>query len=267
MINKILIFVIFQTFSVKTDVELSEENIKNFDLYFENCLFENDESSFEQIFDSIKKYNMPLDYLHSSIGRTALCIAAEKGFNNVIRKLVTLGASPKFKDTQGKTAFDYAVEYKQTDCYNALNDYVNAMELRKLTLSAYQFTQAKAIHRYEIDHALLQHIIEYLHTQNKTNESILVFLPGYNDIMTQKDMIENRFKTNNYKVFVLHSGFCESSEEYSVFDRMPEGIRKIVLSTNIAELSLTINDVVSSVICCKENSFSKKFMINLCQKK
>lgn len=65
--------------------------------------------------------------------------------------------------------------------------------------------------------------------------------------MTQKDMIDTRFQTNNYQLFVLHSGVngTNSAEQKRVFDRMPQGIRKIILSTNIAETSLTINDVVS----------------------
>lgn len=100
----------------------------------------------------------------------------------------------------------------------------------------------------EIDHELLQKCIMHIHTEKPIDGSILVFLPGFKDIMMQKKMIETKFHMNNYELFVLHSGVngIKSREQSNVFNRMPPGIRKIILSTNIAETSLTINDVV----CC-----------------
>lgn len=115
-------------------------------------------------------------------------------------------------------------------------------------------TSINALQEYEkthktnkIDHALLQHVIIHIH-EKLANGGILVFLPGYEDIMMQKDMLENSFsikKVNNYQLFVLHSGVDASTAgQARVFERMPQGIRKIILSTNIAETSLTIDDVV-----------------------
>lgn len=118
-----------------------------------------------------------------------------------------------------------------------------AVERENTTLAAYQLTVDTST---VIDHNLLVHVVMHIHDGTTTDGSILVFLPGYQDILEQYDLIVNQFEEKghqNYKLFVLHSSIEE--ENANVFDKMPHGIRKIILSTNIAETSLTIDDVVS----------------------
>lgn len=238
---------------------LSADDIQFYDDCFDECIAQDDDATFEQIFCLITDENMPVNHMHSTIMRTALSIAAEKGYHPVVTRLLELGADPNFTDPYGMTAFDYAEANEHEECCELLMHHqhlvpvkvmpmkavtdgeARTQALQQFTLAAYQMTGHN-----EIDHELLHHVISHIHLEKSTDGSILVFLPGYEDIMTQKEMIESRFQVNNYQLFVLHSGVngTNSAEQTRVFDRMPQGIRKIILSTNIAETSLTINDVV-----------------------
>lgn len=122
-------------------------------------------------------------------------------------------------------------------------------------LSAYMQAREK-----EIDHDLLVHVIGFIHLHTPKDEAILVFLPGYREIMDQNDLINDRFETSHwtdYKLILLHSNM----EDANVFDRLPDGIRKIILATNIAETSITIDDVVHviDVGILKENNYMPNF--------
>jgi ATP-dependent RNA helicase DHX36 len=84
----------------------------------------------------------------------------------------------------------------------------------------------------------------------KTTErgSILVFLPGLREIEETAEVLKkNRIlginfgNEDKYKMFCLHSSL--EVDQNSVFEPSPEGCRKIVLATNIAETSITIPDI------------------------
>lgn len=101
------------------------------------------------------------------------------------------------------------------------------------------------------DHILIGHVIDHIHATFPRNESILVFLPGYKEIMDQSNLLNDMFVRSgirNFKIFVLHS-FVDHGDLFNA--RHEEGVRKIILSTNIAEISITIDDVVCCVFFLK----------------
>ena len=76
--------------------------------------------------------------------------------------------------------------------------------------------------------------------------AILVFLLGMEDINAVIDAIladSRRLNPKKYEIFVLHLQI-QSSDKKRVFDRCRPGVRKIILSTDIAKTSFTVDDVV-----------------------
>ncbi|CAE7690199.1 Dhx36, partial [Symbiodinium sp. KB8] len=72
--------------------------------------------------------------------------------------------------------------------------------------------------------------------------AILVFLPGWDDISRTQALIEEHPYLNSLTwVLPLHSAI-PTSEQRQVFRKPPKGKTKVVLSTNIAETSITIDD-------------------------
>ena len=75
----------------------------------------------------------------------------------------------------------------------------------------------------------------------KGDGAILIFLPGWGDI--SKLFLKLYETGENFKLITLHS-LMTPEQQHEAFERPPKGMRKVVLSTNIAEASVTIDDVV-----------------------
>jgi HrpA-like RNA helicase len=75
--------------------------------------------------------------------------------------------------------------------------------------------------------------------------AILVFMPGLAEITDLFNMMKTHPElgdASRYRILPLHSSL-PSQEQKGVFLVPPAGVTKIVLSTNIAETSVTINDI------------------------
>ncbi|XP_033109458.1 ATP-dependent RNA helicase DHX30-like [Anneissia japonica] len=94
------------------------------------------------------------------------------------------------------------------------------------------------------DFDFVTNLINHL-DDTKQEGAILCFLPGWQEIKNVFDQLtDNHYQDRrNRLVLPLHSNFS-IAEQQEIFKRPAEGVRKIVLATNIAETSITINDVV-----------------------
>jgi small subunit ribosomal protein S24e len=95
------------------------------------------------------------------------------------------------------------------------------------------------------------------HVLQKSDEGhVLVFLPGWDEIQALNRQLQERklrlplSDTTRYSIHLLHSSI-PVAEQQLIFDPPPSGIRRIILSTNIAETSVTIPDVVYVVDSAK----------------
>ncbi|XP_053316891.1 putative ATP-dependent RNA helicase DHX57 isoform X2 [Spea bombifrons] len=109
---------------------------------------------------------------------------------------------------------------------------LSAMDLDKINL--------------ELIEALLEWIVDGVHSYPPG--AVLIFLPGLAEIKMLYEQLQSNALFSNRRskrcvIYPLHSSLS-SEEQQAVFSRPPQGVTKIIISTNIAETSITIDDVV-----------------------
>lgn len=105
-------------------------------------------------------------------------------------------------------------------------------------------------------------LIEYLICNICENEkpgAVLVFMTGWDDINSLKDKLQaHPILGDPSRVLLLTChGSMASLDQRLIFSKPDDGVRKVVLATNIAETSITIDDVVFVIDCgkAKETSY------------
>uniref|UniRef100_A0A6G1S622 RNA helicase n=1 Tax=Aceria tosichella TaxID=561515 RepID=A0A6G1S622_9ACAR len=102
-----------------------------------------------------------------------------------------------------------------------------------------------------------------IHRINKPGD-ILVFLPGQDEIEELQKDLETQVKKlgSSIRELLIRPIYANlpTDMQSKVFDPTPQGARKVVLATNIAETSITIDGIVFVVDpgYCKQNRFSSK---------
>ncbi|KAJ2720873.1 helicase [Coemansia sp. Benny D115] len=103
---------------------------------------------------------------------------------------------------------------------------------------------AGASSAHSLDTSLVGSVVARIHRAHPAELSVLVFVPGAQEI---RDCIEQireslALERDSLLLLPLHAGLTPA-EQRRVFVRPPRGVRKVVVSTNLAETSITIDDI------------------------
>ncbi|KAH9565143.1 hypothetical protein CY35_04G062100, partial [Sphagnum magellanicum] len=111
----------------------------------------------------------------------------------------------------------------------------------------------------QVDLHLVEVIIEHICTNNTSSAgAILVFLPGWDEISKLIDQLKANVMLRDGTRFLLlplHASMPTINQS-EIFQLPPPGVQKIILSTNIAETSVTIEDVAYVIDCGKAKDSS-----------
>ncbi|KAK4309183.1 hypothetical protein Pmani_019168 [Petrolisthes manimaculis] len=131
---------------------------------------------------------------------------------------------------------------KNVDFEDMITPYLRELE-RKQEYSCHTLDELYKMTSETLNVDLVLSLLHYICRQ--PSGAVLVFLPGWDTISKLHNLIkeDRMLNSRNYLVIPLHS-MMPTVNQREVFDKPPEGVRKIVLATNIAETSITIDDIV-----------------------
>lgn len=226
------------------------------------------DTAFFQFFYMVQADHVPVDFRHIRTNKTALMFAVGHGLKVYVSKLLDMKANPmlSYEEVNGSklNSFDIAAEKNipkltdiliqhtvlvKGDAVPAPSGAKETSNYDRMLLDIYYGTLVHpGVHRGIflediVDVQLIVRLVHRLHFSTDHANGILIFLPGHDEIVQVANLLINALD-NNYEMFILHSQM-QTANQTSVFDKMPDGVRKIVLATNIAESSITVDDVVS----------------------
>ncbi|CAK8696730.1 unnamed protein product [Clavelina lepadiformis] len=104
---------------------------------------------------------------------------------------------------------------------------------------------------YDLVIETIKSIILHPSVEN-TAGGILIFVPGWEDIKSLNNLLAKNkfFHSDRYLIIPLHS-MMPTVNQQQVFDRPPHGVTKVIIATNIAETSITIDDILYVIDCGK----------------
>ncbi|KAH7388400.1 hypothetical protein KP509_16G074200 [Ceratopteris richardii] len=128
-----------------------------------------------------------------------------------------------------------------------------------------KFPMARITDEEEVDTDLVANVISWIAEEySQTDGSILCFLPGLDHIIMIKERLQKMPAGKKMIILPLHSQL-PAGEQRAAFTRAPAGLRKVILATNIAETSVTIDDVVYVVDSgkVKEKQYDPSLNMNI----
>ncbi|XP_027343408.1 DExH-box ATP-dependent RNA helicase DExH6-like [Abrus precatorius] len=223
--------------------ELSEEEKLSLDEAINLALY-NDEWCSLLEFVSSKASPKVLNYQHSLTGLSPLMVFAGKGKVGDMCMLLSLGAKCHLRGKDGLTALEIAEKGNHQEAAELLkkhmdNDFCNN---KRNNLLDKNFA---TVNPKVIDVVLIEQLIIKICVDSQDG-GILVLLPGRDEITrTRERLLASPFfgNTSKFRVISLHS-MARSIKQRKVYMCATSAYRKIVLSTNIAETAVSIDDIV-----------------------
>uniref|UniRef100_A0A3Q2YXE0 Putative ATP-dependent RNA helicase DHX57 n=1 Tax=Hippocampus comes TaxID=109280 RepID=A0A3Q2YXE0_HIPCM len=167
------------------------------------------------------------------------------------------GAPKDIVDTLGDDMWNFMSFTKKDFVKDSIPD--QQLSLQELTVR-FKASVLKTIAAMDLDKInmdLIESLLEWIVDGNHSYPpgAVLVFLPGLAEIKMLFEQLQSNGKFNNRRanrcvVYPLHSTLS-NEEQQAIFIRPPEGVTKIIISTNIAETSVTIDDVMYVIDCGK----------------
>ncbi|CAD2214173.1 Helicase conserved C-terminal domain containing protein, putative [Angomonas deanei] len=106
-----------------------------------------------------------------------------------------------------------------------------------------------------------------LHMEKPLPGDILIFLPGQDAIETCAEILKEKFSQQKDNMRTLHIlpvyASLPPKEQARIYEKTPPGSRKIVIATNIAETSITIDGIRFVIDCglCKQDFYNPAAMV------
>ncbi|KAE9344631.1 ATP-dependent RNA helicase [Phytophthora fragariae] len=164
----------------------------------------------------------------------------------------------------GRGGTSYSQQVSWTSSSGTSSSKATANETQRMLAETYSESTLLALERidpsvvnYELIQALLEHITtetDMLSVSKKSDDrhqrrsaSVLVFLPGLQEITTLLDilagsrLLRHDPQGREFELLPLHSSLS-AQEQQRIFRQRP-GVIRVIAATNIAETSLTIDDV------------------------
>ncbi|XP_075918295.1 3'-5' RNA helicase YTHDC2-like [Petromyzon marinus] len=236
--------------------------VKEMDACITNMWLHRDEDASTQLLHLLISERVSVDYRHSEKTATPLMVAAGRGLIDIVELLLRMGADVNLKDSNGMNAFDWAKKFHESDMAELLESSAASVgepgpDQSKLANASTELSpecrELLGVYHHtlddddKVDLDLILHLLNQI-CQSPSDGAVLIFLPGYDEIIALRDLIlwdDKRFawQSHKYHVFTLHSNM-QTCDQRRVLRSMPPGTRKIILSTNIAEGGIALNDVV-----------------------
>jgi ATP-dependent RNA helicase DHX36 len=233
----------FSFFNNKTDDNTTNKSGANIDSAYQSYVSNYGDFDLSDVQDDVDQSdkNLFASSTSSTQGDTKSITkeAIAKAKNTLTRK-----KGPKVQDqsSQQDAAAVKTLHFDELITAAPIASNVEVTPTEKALLNKYQAQQNDE----DVDFTLVLELVRYISRLSCGDGGILIFLPGWFEISYLSQLLESTppfSDRSRFLIMPLHSGIA-SRDQRRVMQPPPKGVRKIVLSTNIAETSLTINDIV-----------------------